>query len=104
MEDAQKLSKLPKWECPDTWIRVPRHKRPKSWSSMEDLVVPLERNLYGHPSVGLLWDRQFEKSLLQHGWEKVSKLGMLVRTPSTKDCSYLRMWMTFKIGWKETKH
>ena len=28
---------------------------------MEDPVVPLERNLYGHPLVGLLWERQFEK-------------------------------------------
>ena len=32
---------------------------PKSWSSMEDPVVPLERNLYGHPLAGLLWERQF---------------------------------------------
>ena len=45
---------------------------PKSWSSMEDPVVPLERNLYGHPLAGLLWERQLEKILLQHGWEKVS--------------------------------
>ena len=34
--------------------------------------VPLERNLYGHPVAGLLWETQFEKILLQHGWEKVS--------------------------------
>ena len=39
---------------------------------MEDPVVPLERNLYGHPLAGLLWERQFEKILLQCGWEKVS--------------------------------
>ena len=38
---------------------------------MEDPVVPLERNLYGHPLAGLLWERQFEKILLKHGWEKV---------------------------------
>ena len=49
MEDAPKLFKIPKSECPDIWIRLPRHKWPKSWSSMEDPVVPLERNLYGHP-------------------------------------------------------
>ena len=30
-----------KSECPDIWIRLPRHKWPKSWSSMEDPVVPL---------------------------------------------------------------
>ena len=46
-------------------------KWPKSWSSMEDPVVPLERNLYGHPLAGLLWKRQFEKILLKHGWEKI---------------------------------
>ena len=38
---------------------------------MEDPVVPLERNLYGHPLAGLLWERQFEKVLLKHGWEKI---------------------------------
>ena len=72
MEDASKLLKIPKSECPDVWIRPPRHKWPKSWSSMEDPVVALERNLYGHPLAGLLWERQFEKILLKHGWEKVS--------------------------------
>ena len=53
MEDAPSLTKNPKSECPDIWIRLPRHKWPKSWSSMEDPVVPLERNLYGHPLAGL---------------------------------------------------
>ena len=38
----------------------------------EDPVVPLERNLYGHPLAGLLWERHFEKILLTHCWEKVS--------------------------------
>ena len=42
-------------------IRLPRHKWPKLWSSIEDPVVPLEQNLYG-----------LEKILLQHVWEKVS--------------------------------
>ena len=71
MEDAHKLLKIPKSECPDIWIRPPRHKWPKSWSNMEDPVVPLERNLYGHPLAGLSWERQVEKILLKHGWEKV---------------------------------
>ena len=67
MEDAHKLLKIPKSECPDIWIRLPRHK----WSSIRDPVVSLERNLYGHPLAGLLWERQFEKILLKHGWEKI---------------------------------
>ena len=43
MEDDPKFLKMPKSECPDIWIRLPRHKWPKSWSSMEDPVVPLEQ-------------------------------------------------------------
>ena len=38
---------------------------------MEDPVVPLERNRYGHLLAGLLWERQTEKILLKHGWEKI---------------------------------
>ena len=37
---------------------------------MEDPVVPLERNLYGHPLAGLLWERQFEEVLLKDGLGK----------------------------------
>ena len=71
MQDAPKLFKIPKSECPDIWIRLPRHKWPKSWSSIENTVVPLERNLYGHLLAGPLWERQFEKIPLKHGWEKI---------------------------------
>ena len=39
---------------------------------MEDPVVPFERNLYGHPPAGLLWEREFENIFLEYGWEKVS--------------------------------
>ena len=71
MEDAHTLLKIPKSECPDIWIRLPRQKWPTSWSSIEDPVVPLERKLYGHPLAGLLRQRLFEKILLKHGWEKI---------------------------------
>ena len=68
---AHKLLKIPKSECPDIWSRPPRHKCPTSWSSVEDPVVLLERNLHCYFSGGLIWERQFEKILLKHGWEKV---------------------------------
>ena len=77
MEDAPSLLIIPKSDCPDIWIRLPKHKKPKSWSGMEDPVFPLERNLYSHLSVGLLWERRLEKVLLQHVWENSSKFGML---------------------------
>ena len=70
MEGAPSLLKMPESECPNIWIRPPKHKRPKSWFSMEDPVVPLVRNLHGHPLAGLLWERQFEKVLWEHGWKK----------------------------------
>ena len=66
---------------------------PKSWSSMEGPVVALERNLYGHPLAGLLWERQFEKVLLKYGWEKVSNWECLF-VHREKGYSYLCMWMT----------
>ena len=80
MEDVPTLLKNPKSECPDIWICLPRHNWPKSWCSMEDPVVPLERNLYGHPLAGLLWERQFEKILLQHGLGDGFQMGMFIRT------------------------
>ena len=94
MEDAHKLLNIPKSECPDIRIRLPRHKWPKSWSSMEDPVVPLERNLYGHPLAGLLWERQFEKILLKHIAGRKFQIGNVSLYIVKKDYSYLSMWMT----------
>ena len=54
MEDASKLLKIPKSECPDIWIRLPRHKWPKSWSSMEDPVVLV-----------ILWQDCYGKGILR---------------------------------------
>ena len=71
LEDAPRLLRIPKSECPDVWIRLPRHKWPKSWANIEDLVVPLERNLHGHPLAGLLWERQFEEVGVELGRKKV---------------------------------
>ena len=103
MEDAHKLLKIPKSECPDIWIRLPRHKWPKSWSSMEDPVVPLERNLYGHPLAGQLWERQFEKFLLKHGWAKIPNCEWLF--VHREKGLFLSVYVDDfkKKGWKETK-
>ena len=48
----------------------------KSRSSMKGPVVPLERNLYGRPLAGLLWESQFKKILLKYEWKKIAKLGL----------------------------
>ena len=103
MEDAHKLWKIPKSECPDIWIRLPRHKWPKSWSSIEDPVVPLKRNLCGHPLAGLVWERQFEQILLKNGWEKVSNWECLFI--HREKGLFLSVYVDdMKIGWKETKY
>ena len=103
VEDAPSLFQLPKSECSDIWIRLPRHKWPKSWSSMEDPIVPLERNPYGHPLAGLLWERQFEKILLKHGWEKVSNWECLC--VHRQKGLFLSVYVDdIKTGWKETKY
>ena len=66
------VQKNPKSECPDVWIRLPRQKKgSKSWEKIEDTVVLFERNLYGHPSAVLLWERQFEEVSVELGWEKI---------------------------------
>ena len=81
MEDAPKLLKIPKSECPDIWIRLPQHKWPKSWSSMEDPVVLLERILYGHPLAGLLWEKAIRENPVEVPLGECFQLGMLIRTP-----------------------
>ena len=91
MENAPTLLKIPESECPDIWIRLPKHKWPKSWSSMEDPLVPPERNLYGHPLAGLLRGRQFEKVLLEHGWEKVPNWAC-VFVKREQELFYLSLW------------
>ena len=53
---------------------------PKSWSSMEDTVVPLERNLYDNPLA--LWE---------HEWENVPNWECLF-VNREKDYSHLCMW------------
>ena len=83
MEDAQRLLKIRESECPDVWVRLPRHKWPNSWANIEDLLVPLERHSYGHPLAGLSWERLFDKDLLELGWEEVPNLGMYVRSSKT---------------------
>ena len=45
LEDAPRLLQIPKSECPDVWIRLPRHNWQKSWANIEEPVGLLEGNL-----------------------------------------------------------
>ena len=92
MEDAPTLLKIPKSECPEIWIRVPKHKWPTSWSSMEDPVIPLERNLYGHPLAGLLWWKAIWENPVEIRLGESSKTWECLFVNRKKDYSYLCMW------------
>ena len=65
-----------------------RHMDSSTTTQMAQIMVQYRRSsrssrkeFVRHPLAGLFWERQFEKILLKYGWEKVSKLGMLIRTP-----------------------
>ena len=56
MEDAPSLLKIPLSECVQICGYVYQNTNGSS---------------YGHPLAGPPWERQFEKVMLEHGWEKV---------------------------------
>ena len=93
MEDAPKLLKIPKSECPDMCIRLPRHKWPKSWANIEDPVVHLGRNLYGHHWLGCYGKDNSKKRYYNMGGS--TELGMYVRSSKTEVISQF-MWLTSK--------
>ena len=68
MEDASTVIENSKVRMPRYLETSTKTQMAKSWPSVEDPVVPLERNLYGHLLAGLLWEWQFEKVLLKYVW------------------------------------
>ena len=93
MEDAPQLRRLPALGCPTIWIHLPRSRYPKMvGQKIQDPVVPLERNLYGHPWTGLLWERDFEK---------VSSMGMFIRAPRKRLLSLAVNVDDIKMGGKK---
>ena len=85
MEDAPNINQ----KKPQSGI--PRYLDTSTEAQMANIMVQYGRpsrsfrkDLYGHPPAGLLWEKQFEKVLLEHGWEKVFKLGMFICQPSKR--------------------
>ena len=103
MEDADKLLKIPKSECPDIWIRRPRQKmaqimvqygRP-SRSSWKEFV----RSSFGRTVMGkAIWENPIVTWLGEN-----SKLGMSLCT-SWKRIIFICVCGLHQIGWKETKY
>ena len=72
----------------------------KSWEHIEDPVVPHERNFFGHPFAGLLWERQFEKAFKELGWGKVPNWECLY-VHRKQHYSNRSVWMTSKFVGKK---
>ena len=55
----------------DTWISLPKHRRPKAWDSFHDPVTLFRRKLYGHPLAGFFWEKFVVRVLKECGFVKV---------------------------------
>ena len=60
------------WSCVPSNLGTPtRFWKTKMMDNIPDLVVPLERNLYGHPSAGFLCEPKLAEVLSEERWERV---------------------------------
>ena len=93
MEDAHILLKNPKSECPDIWIRLPRHKWPKSWSSMK-----IQWLLLDEICTVILWQDYYVKGNLRKSYCSMAgrkfQIGNVSLFIVRKDYSHLCEWMT----------
>ena len=73
LEQALKLlaKNDPSIKYVETWVSLPRNRRPKSWDNIEDPVCKLRLNLYGHPLAGLLWEKHCNDAIFKAGFEKM---------------------------------
>ena len=98
-KNVPKLLKIRKSECPDIWIRLPRHKWHKSLSSMEDPVVPLERNLHGYNLEGQFWEKQIDENPFEIRLGQDFQLRIFLRTQWKKKvilicvCGWNKNWL-----------
>ena len=65
------LDDMEECENVETWISLPKDRRPDSWAKYDDPVCKLRLNLYGHPLAGLFWEKHNAKILKSEGFEPV---------------------------------
>ena len=90
---------MPKSECPDIWIRLPRHKWPKSWSSIKTQFFLNEI------CTVILWQHCHDKGNLRNSyWNTFGRrfpIGTAYSNTVKKDYFYLCTWMTSKLTGKK---
>ena len=100
MEDAPSLLKIPKSECPDIWIRLPRHKIAQIMvqygRSSRSSWAKSVRSSFSRTVMG----KAIRESSIRTRSGKSSKMGMFIRQPRKKDYSSLCMWTT--LNWLDT--
>ena len=84
LEDAPRLLKSPKSECPDVWIRVARHKCQNQGTKIEDPVVPLERNFSWSSISRIAVGKTIRRTFIGTWVGENSELGMYVLSSETK--------------------
>ena len=66
----------------ETWVRLPKDKRPAAWAKLRDPVCLLKRALYGHPDAGSCWEVEVfaEEKIRSIGFEPIPNwLGLFFR-------------------------
>ena len=78
----------------------PPRQRPKSWNSIDHLVVLLGRNLQGHPSADFFWEGKSEAVIYwSKGMGKSTNMGMSFTCTQSSDYSHRFMRMILKKWW-----
>ena len=65
------LKELEDTEGIETWISLPKNRRPASWAKFKDPVCHLKKNLYGHTLAGLLWEKFCHRIIKKLGFQPV---------------------------------
>ena len=95
LEDAPRLLKIPKSECPDVWMRLPRHKWPKSWASSWRSCWASRAEFVRSPASWPLVAKTNWRGLIESLMGKSTELGMYVRSSKTRVIS------VSKCGWHQ---
>ena len=97
LEDAPRLHKIPKSECPDVWIRLPRlecwRSRGTSWTKLVWSSV-----------VWIVLGKTIRRSFSEPGWEKVPNWECMFVHRKNEDYCCQWMWVTEKMAGKRQKY